>query len=324
MLNIILIILISLIPIIFWAYIFSSLKEEKLNKTRFIIGIIAGSLSVIPILYMSNIIDFIRITYLNFFENASQIQDVFSSIEFWISLSIFIFILVIISYLLWPIFKKNKEILNWYIKNLWLIIIFIFIISVIFYFIDLLSNYFSFLNNQIWVWKQIYFWEAIFNTFKLIIFYYILVAFIEEVTKHFNFIWTSILNIKKVEDWVLYAIFIALWFSFIENILYFHRLFLEYWLNFELVQIYFFRSIFSIMLHVFASSVVAYFFSKAYIKYKKEKKVFPYLKTFFYWFSIAILLHFIFNIALTLGFWFIIIIYFVIWYLYISSIFYRE
>jgi len=324
MINIILIILISFIPIVFWGYTFSSLKEQKLNKKRFILWIFSGGLSVIPILYMDKIIDFIKVNFLNFFENASKISSIFSSLNFWFSLSIFIFILVILSFLFWPIFRKNRELINSYLKNFILVLVFIWIISIIFYFINILSNNFHFLNDSVWNQSQVYFWNTIFNTIKLIIFYYILVAFIEEVSKHFNFIWVSILDIKKVEDWVLYAIFVALWFSFIENILYFYSLYLQYWLGWELVQSYFFRSIFSLMLHIFASSVVAYYFSKAYLKYKKEWKIFPYLKIFFIWLAVAILLHFIFNFALTFWFGFIVILYFIIWYLYISSIFYRE
>ena len=324
MINIILIIIVSFIPVVFWGYTFSSLKEQKLNKKRFILWIFSGGLSVIPILYMDKIIDFIKFNFLNFFENASKISSIFSSLNFWISLSIFVFILVVFSYLFWPIFKKNKELINSYLKNFLLILIFILIISFSFYFINILADNFQFLNNSIWNNSQVYFWNTVFNTIKLIIFYYILVAFIEEVSKHFNFIWVSILDIKKVEDWVLYAIFVALGFSFVENILYFYYLYSGYWINFELVKSYFFRSVFSLMLHVFASSVIAYYFSKAYLKYKKEWKIFPYLKIFFIWLTIAILLHFIFDFSLTLGFGFIVILYFVIAYLYISSIFYRE
>ena len=211
-----------------------------------------------------------------------------------------------------------------YIRNFFLFIFFIWIISLVFYLLNLLSISFPFLNDSIGDLWSIYFWETLFNTLKLIIFYYILVAFIEESSKHFNFVWISILDIKKVEDWVLYAIFVALWFSFIENILYFYNLYSFNWISFELTKTYFFRSIFSIMVHVFCSWVIAYFFTKSYLLYKENHKLFPYLKVFLTWLSIWIFLHFIFDFAITLGFNFIIIMYFVIWYLYISSIFYKQ
>ena len=324
MLNIILIIFISFIPVIFWAYVFSNINEEKLNKKRFIIGIFSWILSVLPILYMDKIIDFIKFKSLDFFEWASNITGIFTSLNFGLSLSLFLWIIVLLSFLVGITFRKNLWLLSAYFKNFILFIFFIFIISVIFYFLNLISSDILFLNKGVEWTSNIYFWETLFNTFKLIIFYYILIAFIEESSKHFNFMGSSILDIKTISDWVMYAIFVALWFSFIENILYFYNLYIEFWVWYELTKTYFFRSIFSIMVHVFCSSVIAYFFTKAYLLYKKENKLFPYLKTFLIGLTIWILLHFIFDFAITIWFSFIIIIYFVVWYLYVSSIFYRE
>jgi len=324
MLNIILIILISFIPIVFWGYIFSGMEEKNLNKKRFLMWIVAWALSVLPILYMDNIIKYIKILTIDFFEKATEISNFITSLEFSVSLWIFTFILVFVSFLVNLLFIKKSEIIREFFKNFLIFLFFIFIIWSLFYTLNFLWNNFWILNSNIENQNNIYFWNTIFNTFKLIIFYYILVAFIEETSKHFNFLGISILNIKKVTDWVLYAIFVALWFSFVENILYFYNLYLTEWMSTELTKTYFFRSIFSIMVHVFTSSVVAYFFTKAYLIYKKNKRLFPYLKIFFIWLSIAILLHFIFDFALTLWFGFIIIIYFIVWYLYVSSIFYKE
>lgn len=324
MLNIILIIFISFIPIVFWAYIFSNLNEEKLNKKRFLLWIFSWVLSVIPILYMQEIVNYLKIWFLNFFEYAYNIWNFFSSISFSISLSLFLALIVILSLVAWVFFRKDLKIIWAYLKNFLIFVLFVSIIWFVFYLIESLSWNISFLNSSINSWSNIYFWETLFNTFKLIIFYYVLVAFIEESSKHFNFIGASILDIKDINSWVIYAIFVALWFSFIENILYFHNLYLQYWISFELTKTYFFRSIFSIMVHVFCSSVIAYFFTKAYLEYKKQNKIFPYLKTFFTWLSIWIFLHFFFDFSLTIWFSFVIILYFVIWYLYVSSIFYRE
>ena len=324
MLNILLIILVSFIPIVFWAYIFSSLKEEKLSKKKFIIWMFSGIISVVPILYMDKIIELIKVNSLDFFDKASNIWNLFSSLNFGFSLSLFLLLIVIISFIVQNLISKNKWFFSFYFRNFILFVFFIAIISLIFYFLNLISIWFWFLNSNIEPSWNIYFWNTIFNTVKLIIFYYVLIAFIEEASKHFNFVWISILDIKKVEDWVLYAIFVALWFSFIENILNFYSLYISSWISFELTKLYFFRSIFSIMVHVFCSSVIAYFFTRAYLKYKKDNKLFPYLKIFLIWLSIWIFLHFIFDFAITLGFSFIIILYFAIWYLYVSSIFYKK
>jgi len=323
MLNIILITLISFIPIVFWAYVFSSMKEKTLNKKRFVVWIFAWAVSVLPILYMDKIIEYIKIKSLDFFLLAKNIREFWDSFSFSISLGIFLFVLVFLSFLFAVFFKEKLLIFKSYLRNFLLVLFLVFSIWVIFYFLNILWNNFGALNNSIDS-ENIYFWNTIFNTIKLVIFYYILIAFIEESSKHFNFLGLSILKIKVIEDWVLYAIFVALWFSFIENILYFYNLYLLDWISFELVKTYFFRSVFSIIVHVFSSSVIAYFFTKSYLEYKKNGKTFPYLKTFFIWISIWIFLHFLFDFTLTLGFSFIIIIYFVVWYLYVSSIFYKD
>jgi RsiW-degrading membrane proteinase PrsW (M82 family) len=172
--------------------------------------------------------------------------------------------------------------------------------------------------------SPINFWNIVFNTFKLIIFYYLIVAFIEEAAKHFNFLQSSVLYIKSVRDWVLYAIFVALGFSFIENLLYLWNYYSVYWTSFELLKLYFFRSTFSIVVHILSSSVIAYYFSKALILYRDKDLSFSYLKIFCFGLIVSIFLHLFFDVALSLGFMFIIFIYFVWGYLYVSGIFYKD
>jgi len=318
MLNIIFIIFISFLPIVFWWYIFSSMSETQDNRKRFFLWIFAGILSVGPILYLDKIVDFVRLSFLNFFKYSTNIISFINSLSFSFSLGIFIFLIVFLSFSLSIFLIKKREIFWVFLKNFLLFLLFWFLLWIIFYFLNIFSTHFQILNNNIW--NNIYFKNILFNSLKLVIIYYILIAFIEETAKHFNFLWISVFSIKTVQDWVLYSIFVALWFSFIENILYFWSLYKDLWFNFELVQTYFFRSVFSLMLHVFTSSVIAYFFTKAYLNFKSKK----YFQSIFIWILIAILLHFIFDFSLELGFNFVLILFFVIWYLYISSIFYKE
>ena len=263
----ILLALISFFPILIWAYSFAYIDQNPLNKKRFLIGIFWGILSVFPILYMWNIINFLDSKYLNIFYFLSQIKGFISSLEFWFSLSLFI---------------------DFQIQN------------------------------------SSSFWWIIFDTFRLIIFYYLIVSFIEEASKHFNFLQSSIFSLENVKSWVENAIFVALWFSFVENILYLYNFYEKFWLNFWLVKIYFFRSIFSVIVHVLCSSIVAFYFSNAYISYKEKWLIFPYFKIFFFGFFFAVLLHLIFDISIVFGINIVLFLYFIWWYLYVSSIFYKE
>ena len=311
--------IISLFPIVIWAYVFSYIDDSPLNKKRFSLWVVWWILSVFPILYLDKIIAILDFDYLNIFYYVSQIKGILSSMEFGISLFVFLLIIILFSFLFWWFIHKFKSISKIYFKNILVFLIFV-----------LLLSFFTFLFD-LFIWKvdfvvtwSVTFGDIIFNSFKLIIFYYLVVAFIEESSKHFNFLQTSVLQIKTINQWVLYAIFVALWFSLIENILYLYNIYLATGFSWELVQVYFFRSLFSVIVHVLASSVVWYYFSKALLLYRNKDLSLSYMKIFWFWLLMSILLHLFFDVALTLGFSFIMFIYFIGGYLYVSSLFYKD
>lgn len=311
--------LISFFPIVIWAYIFSLIDDNLINRKRFVVWIIWWVVSVVPILYFDKILNIFNFKILNSFYYISQIKSFFTSIEFWISLSFFLLFISLLSLLFWSFLNNTFSILKVYLKNLLVFLMFIFFLSIIVYFLNFLFN-----DINIPINDSIKFWEILFNSFKLIVFYYLLVAFIEESSKHFNFLHSSVLHINTIKQWVLYAIFVALWFSLIENILYLFNYYKEYWLTLWLVKIYFLRSLISIIVHVLCSSVIAYYFSRALLLYREMDLSFSYIKIFFYWLFISIFLHLFFDIALSFGFTIVLFLYFIWTYLYVSSVFYRE
>jgi len=107
------------------------------------------------------------------------------------------------------------------LKNILVFLVFIAILSFIIFLLNLVFSKFDFAISG-----GVVFGDVIFNSFKLIVFYYLLVAFIEEASKHFNFLQSSVLQIKSIKDGVLYAIFVALGFSLIENMLYLYNFYM--------------------------------------------------------------------------------------------------
>lgn len=315
----ILLTLISFFPIVIWAYIFSYIDDNPLNKKRFFIGVIWWILSVVPILYMDKVLEIFHFKYFNTFYFISQIQTFFSSLEFGFSLMLFLLILVWFSFIIGGLVHKFHNIFKIYVRNMLVFLVFIWFMSLCIYILNLLFWKFDFAITQ-----SIMFWDILFNSFKLILFYYLLIAFIEESSKHFNFLQSSVLYIDSVKTGVLYAIFVALWFSLIENMLYLYNYYSQVGLSKDLLQLYFFRSVFSVVVHILSSSVVAYYFSKALLLYRDHDLSFPYLKIFSFGLLISILLHLFFDVALTLGFSAVMFIYFIGGYLYVSSIFYKE
>ena len=315
----ILLAVISFFPIVIWAYAFSYIDDNQLNKKRFFVGILGWAISVLPILHMDKILDFFDFKYLNTFYFASKIKDFFTSIEFWISLSLFLILIVASSFILGNFFLKFREIIKIYMKN---ILVFLFFIGILIFFVFFSNGFLDVINIEIT--DSVSFGNIIFNSLKLIVFYYLIVAFIEEASKHFNFLQSSVLQIDSIKSGVLYAIFVALGFSLVENMLYLYNYYTQVGMTGELIKLYFFRSTFAVIVHVLSSSVVAYYFSKALLKYRDKDLSFPYLKIFLFGLFVSVFLHMIFDVALTLGFSFIMFVYFIWGYLYVSGIFYSE
>ncbi len=312
------IVIITFIPILLWWYIFSSFWNQQLNRKRFLAWIIGWAVSVLPILYLEKFIDKLNLWFLNVFYFVENIWS--SPFSFVFSLIMLIIFILFLSFIIWFLFEwfvRSKKI---FLKNFWIFVLFSIIISIFIY----LFNYFDFFDKTLNETSSISFWNTIFNSLKLMIFYYILVWILEEISKHFNFLQTSFLHISNIKEGILYSVFVALWFSFIENILYFYNIYSILWFSSELVTTYFLRSIFSVFVHIFASFIIWYYFSKAYLDFKKNWKNFEYIKIFLSWIFLWILVHSIFDISLSLGFSFIIFLYFIFWYFYMWKILLKD
>ncbi|MCD5380713.1 PrsW family intramembrane metalloprotease [Candidatus Gracilibacteria bacterium] len=317
-LSIIIIGFVSLIPIVIWGYIFSYIDSSELSRKRFVVGLIGGAISVVPILFLDKLLESPGFSFLNIFEKVTQSGSLSGAFQFSLSLILFLFIIAGIAFMAISWTDKSKKMLRIYVKNIVIFSGFIIVLAVFVLLFSLIGVGTQTIQNS----SQ--FGEIIFDTIKLIIFYYILIAFIEEASKHFNFLQSSVLHIKTIESGVLYAIFVALGFAFIENVLYLYSQYQLTGLSMELSSTYFSRSIFSVMLHVLCSAVVGYFFSKAHVNYFKKSFNWSYLKLLNIGLFFGVLLHLIFDLSITFGLSFMIIIYFIGGYLYVSSIFYKE
>ncbi|MDD2516412.1 MAG: PrsW family glutamic-type intramembrane protease [Candidatus Gracilibacteria bacterium] len=212
--------------------------------------------------------------------------------------------------------NKLFDCIKIYLKNIVIFLIFAFIFVALYEIMGL----FPFLNETIENALEIS--GNVFDTLKLLICYYLVIGLLEESSKHFNFLASSLKEVISIKKGVLYSIFIALGFGFIENIFYVFTLLGKDGLSSTLVTTFVFRSIFSVSVHVICSVILGYFFSQAFLK--KGGNLLVYTKIFFSGIIFSILVHGIFDILLTLGFTMIIFIYFVFNYMYTTKIFYKE
>jgi len=319
--TLIILILISFIPIVFWGYLFSYFDNEEFNKKRFFAWIFAWSVSVFPVLFLDDFISKTNILFLNIFSSVYHINWFFSLFDLFISFSSILFFLSILPFLFFFLFPISKEKIKIFIKKYFLFLVYLSIIWIFLYILNKFFQTFQNIDFSYDAWLS--FWEVLFNSFKLVVFYYLIIAILEELSKFFCFNYSKNFSISSVKEWVLYAIFIALWFSFIENILYFSSLYEKFAFWKELIWSFFSRNIFSIFLHIICSSIFAYYFSKMYLKYKYNMN-FEFIKILFLWFFLSILLHSLFNIFLTFDLILFVFIYFIWWYFYLTYIFYRE
>ena len=226
---IMIIIFITLIPIVLWGYLFSYFDDSKMNRMRFIIGICAGWISIPPVLYLQDIIHTTNFFYLDIFSSVAWLQGFSWVFQIFISFFSILFFLSIIPFLIffwfWDIFTKWKN----YIKNYAIFSWYLMIIWVMFYIVGYIFDTFNFFDRSYNFWLQ--FWNIVFDSLKLVIFYYIIVAILEELSKFFCFYYSPVFSIVNVRQYVLYAIFTALWFAFVENMLYFYKIYQAHWLG---------------------------------------------------------------------------------------------
>ncbi len=317
--NIIMIFIIALIPIMVWAYIFSYMDNTQLNARRFIIWMIAWSFSVIPVLYIEEILNYFWLEQFNIFSLICN--NSIDYINIWLSIVSIIAIVSVFMFISGLFIKWYDWITrSIYIKNSLILLLIVIIYIII-----------TFITSKIWFlqswlqWKWVEMWKLTFNTLTAIILYYFIIWLLEEMAKHFWFLTSSFSFIDSIKKWVVYATFIALWFWFVENILYAYNIVKDKGIWTSLFSLIFFRSIFSIFVHIFCSAIVAKIFYEWYkllIDWKISK--ISYIKIFLFAFLYSIFAHSVYDISLTLGFTLIVFIYFLFWYLYITKIFYQE
>ena len=311
---------ISFLPIVFWAYTFSYIDPELASRKRFILWIFAGIFSVIPVLFFDNFLEIFSLEKINIYGLLNSFNGLDGIIWINFSLGFFLWLIFLGAGIVGAWMQKGKVQWKLFLRNFSIFMAVFFFLSLCFYELNILFQLFPAANTSI-EWTS--FGGYFFNNLKVVIFFYFIVAISEEASKHFHFLSTWIVSIENVKIGVLYAIFVAMGFSFVENISYLYHTYLTDGISWTLVQVYFFRSTFALITHILCSSVIAYFFTTVYIA-QKGTFSWKYLKTLFMGILVAVFLHAVYDISLSIGFGLIMFMYFIGGYLYITSIFYKE
>lgn len=319
--TLIILFFITFIPIVLWGYLFSYFDDSELNKKRFLVWILAGSISVIPVLYLQDFISSTNFLYLNIFSSVAEMKNFWDIFSVFLSLFSVLFFISIIPFLIFLWFSDISNKLKNFWKNYLIFTLYLVCTGLWLYILGLFFDQFDMFDTSYNFGLS--FWDVLFNSFKLIVFYYIIIAILEELSKFFCFHYSPLFSVMSIRQSILYAIFVALWFAFFENILYFQKLYELHGFGKDLISVYFSRNIFSVVLHVLCSSILAYYFSSVYLKFKTKINI-EFIKILFVWFFFAVLLHWLFDIFLTFNIIFFIFIYLIWAYLYLTYIFYKD
>jgi len=158
----------------------------------------------------------------------------------------------------------------------------------------------------------------VFVTFSSIILVYVFVALLEETMKHVS-LYGSINALFERKDILLFAVYSALGFVFLENIVYLSHIGENSGFGSSFFGTLASRSIVSLLLHVFASLILAL----GFIKYSKLGG-FPAMIAFVQGLLGAVFVHALFNVSLTYGKSGIIMLYIFIGYFFFTKVFLDE
>jgi len=292
-------------PVFFWMYLLQSFPHLWVWRKQFFIGIIAGAMMTLPLVYndiwvMGGVLDSI-------FFSFSYISESFFGLEILMRLSLF-FGIIFIS---WAgfLYFKNKNIHKSYISACIGFILLIAICSVVMYIVY--SLLWSSAHGE-----TLSIWDYIFQGFALIFWYYMIISILEEGLKYFWNTQVLIGNMNNFYKIIWFACASGLGFSFFENILYAYSFYMNSsWLS-GVFQPIFFRSIFTVSLHILCAILLAsglYIFSKHALK---TKYMYLALFSLSWW---ALLAHALFNTAMT--YWYVWVIFLYIFALYICVVY---
>jgi RsiW-degrading membrane proteinase PrsW (M82 family) len=302
--QILLTILLASVPIVLWGYVFSYYDGIEFKLHKFIFGSIAGAVSIVPIIYASQVYEYLSFSgFLTVFSQSSWEAMNFLKtflLSFWIPVILFLIFLAAFSF---------SQLLDLK-KTFFRIIAMIFGTSVLLAGIALVFPTFG--SGQLDIQGNV------FVTLSSIIVVYIFIAFLEESMKHFA-VFGSIGASLERRDIILFAVYSALGFVFLENIIYLTNIGQNAGFGSAFFGTLFSRSIVSLLLHIFASLILAL----GFIKYT-ERIGFPAVFAFVQGLIGSVIIHMLFNVSLTYGKSGIILLYMFIGYFFFTKVFLDE
>ncbi len=241
--------IVSLIPILGWLWFF--LKRQPEKKSYVALTFVAGMLAVIPIKlyekYWDHTIAYLE--HINIFEYLKALIDspvvskflAYTTVHAFVAVGLFLLVAMMMFIL--EVFSGDNsvKIFKEKAKKIWESPAFFIVIGVI---CGLVAFLFS-------------------TAFSSLVWFFVIVGMLEEYVKHLVLRFTDDDKIRSVDDAIEFSIIIALGFVFVENILYFEKVWANGASGTSMIWFVFMRSTVSVIAHVCFSAILGYFYGIA-------------------------------------------------------------
>lgn len=297
-------ILLASVPVVIWGYVFSYYDGVVFRLHKFVYGGIAGAVSIVPILYAAQIYEYASFTgFLTVLSRMGNSLPEFVGAflaSFWVPVGVFLVFLLAFSF-------SNLLKLRY---TLFRVVGMILATSVV---LGLLAKFFPVFGRG-----ELTIQGNVFMTLSSIILVYVFVALLEETMKHVS-LYGSISALFERKDILLFAVYSALGFVFLENIVYLSGIGENSGFGSSFFGTLASRSIVSLLLHVFASLILAL----GFIKYTRLGGLSA-MMAFVQGLLGAVFVHALFNVSLTYGKSGIIMLYIFVGYFFFTKVFLDE
>ena len=312
----------ALFPMLLWGYLFSYLDNSPLNARRFCIGIFAGVLAVLPVLFLEDILRVLHLESLDAFTVLASASPTPNSLTLTVTvagiLAVMSAVILILGAIAFP--ARGTFPLRVYLRNSSIFVISSLVFLVLPSVLGIIPGFSDVFADGVTVGGNV------FRTLGAICVYYTIVGLTEEGTKHWSFLASSLSDSTTLRRGLVFSAFVALGFAFAENILYLHALLsAQGGLDGAFFTTWSMRSIFSTFVHVLCGMILAHAFFRVYTVTPTYGVLSSgAMRILVSGIGLAVLAHAIFDISLTGGFTAIIFVYAIVGYLSITGMFYRE
>ncbi len=288
--------LILCMPLLIWLYVYQTMTSEFVRRRYILFGIALWALVTLPIVFHE--LFFVQL-FLERVFSSLYIGNIVSML-FWLSL--LIIILHIVFFLISSIFLslvQNISSISFYVRSIFVMIG----ASILFFWVYFFLSRLPFSHIPLTDGGQVMF-NIVYSSVLGIVWYYLIISCLEEYSKYIAHLTQSHRSDYRnsLSRFILFSLSLALGFSFFENILYVWMMYRNTGVSWTLVELAFFRSLFSLSLHLLCSLLFSlgmwYFW-----KYIQTKNPLFFIKRGYIFLLLgSIFFHAFFNLSLNFGY----------------------